>query len=122
MPCPLQTNLAHQANAIQPMLTYRVGAAASPAAGNAMAEYLLAGTLQPETAKAAAYYTAGEVRQEQGRAYWNRLVEVGRQAANRTIAELRPDLSPAMAHRLGILDPRTLLTQQQIAHLLNATR
>jgi TrwC relaxase/AAA domain len=104
------------------MLTYRVGAAASPAAGSAMAEYLLAGTLQPETAKAAAYYTVGEVRQEQGRAYWNRLVEGGRQAANRTIAELGQDLSPAMAHRLGILDPRTPLTEQQIAHLLNATR
>jgi hypothetical protein len=96
------------------MSTYRVGAAASLAAGNAMAEYLLAGTLQPETAKAAAYYTAGEARQEQGRTYWNHLVEGGRQSGNRTIAELRPDLSPAMAHRLGMLDPRTPLPSSKL--------
>jgi hypothetical protein len=35
-----------------------------------------------------------------------------------TVAELRPDLSPALAERLGIADPDRPLTESGIAHLL----
>ena len=39
-----------------------------------------------------------------------------------TVAELRPDLSPALAERLGITDPGQLLSETGIAHLLNGRR
>ena len=39
------------------MMTYRVGACATPSAGKAMAEYYLAGTLKTEQTRAAEYYT-----------------------------------------------------------------
>ena len=50
------------------MMTYRVGACASPSAGKAMAEYYLAGTLKTEPARAAAYYTGAEAREERASA------------------------------------------------------
>ena len=43
-------------------------------------------------------------------------------AASGTVAELRPDISPALAARLGIANPGRPLTQAGIANLLNATR
>ena len=46
----------------------------------------------------------------------------GHLAAGGTVAELRPDLSPALAARLGIADPGRPMTQAGIANLLNATR
>jgi hypothetical protein len=83
-----------------------------------MAEYLLADTLKPETTQAAAYYTA----EEKARAFWDNLTERGRQAMGGTVAELRPDMSPAMAERLGIVDIKKPLTEEGIANLLNTTR
>ena len=97
------------------MMTYRVGACASPASGKAMAEYYLAGTLKTEPARAAEYYTGAEAREDRAAEFW-------RGAASGTVAELRPDLSPALAARLGIADPGRPLTQAGIANLLNATR
>ena len=97
------------------MMTYRVGACASPSSGKAMAEYYLAGTLKTEPARAAEYYTGAEAREDRAAEFW-------RGAAGGTVAELRPDLSPALAARLGIADPGRPLTQAGIANLLNATR
>jgi hypothetical protein len=42
--------------------------------------------------------------------------------AGGTVAALRPDLSPEMAERLGIADPRRPLTEENLAHLLNGKR
>ncbi len=97
------------------MMTYRVGACATPSSGKAMAEYYLAGTLKTEPARAAEYYTGAEAREDRAAEFW-------RAAAGGTVAELRPDLSPALAARLGIADPGRPLTQAGIANLLNATR
>ena len=90
------------------MFSYKVGAGASPAAGKAMAEYYLSATLQadPGTAAAGYYYAGAEAKQDHGG----------------TAAELRRDISPALATRLGITDPRQPLTQDGIANLLNARR
>ena len=49
-------------------------------------------------------------------------IREGHLAAGGTVAELRPDLSPALAARLGIANPDRPLTQAGIANLLNATR
>ena len=97
------------------MMTYRVGACASLSAGKAMAEYYLAGTLKTEPRRAAEYYTGAAAREDRAAEFW-------RGAAGGTVAELRPDLSPALAARLGIADPGRPLTQAGIANLLNGTR
>ena len=104
------------------MMTYRVGACASPAAGKAMAEYYLAGTLKPESTRAAEYYTGAKAREERAAEFWQGAIREGHLAAGGTVAELRPDLSPALVARLGIADPGRPLTQAGIANLLNATR
>jgi hypothetical protein len=104
------------------MMTWRVGAATSPAAGKAMAEYYLAGTLKPEPATAALYYTGSAARDERAASFWQDTVVEGHLALGGTVAELRPDLSPAFAARLGIADPSRPLTASGIANLLNATR
>ena len=104
------------------MMTYRVGACATPSAGKAMAEYYLAGTLKAEPTRAAAYYTGAEAREERASDFWRGAVREGHLAAGGTVAELRPDLSPALAARLGIANPGRPLTQAGIANLLNATR
>ena len=90
------------------MFSYKVGACASPAAGKAMAEYYLSATLQadPGTAAAGYYHAGAEAKQDHGG----------------TAAELRRDISPALATRLGITDPRQPMTQDGIANLLNARR
>src|SRR5271170_8375550 len=103
------------------MMTYRVGACASPAAGKAISEYYLAGTLKPEPS-AAAYYTGVGAREERATAFWRGAVIEGHLAAGGTVAELRPDLSPGLAACLGIADPGRPLTHAGIANLLNATR
>ena len=103
-------------------MTYRVGACATPSAGKAMAEYYLAGTLKTEPTRAAEYYTGAEAREERAAEFWRGAVREGHLAAGGTVAELRPDLSPALAARLGIADPGRPLTQAGIANLLNATR
>ena len=56
------------------MITFRYGYVASPAGGKAMAEYLLAGTLKPDTAKAAAYYIGAEAKAEQVRGFWSKQI------------------------------------------------
>jgi hypothetical protein len=104
------------------MMTYRVGACATPSAGQAMAEYYLAGTLKTEPARAAEYYTGAEAPEERAANFWRGTVMEGHLAAGGTVAELRPDISPALAARLGIADPGRPLTQAGIANLLNATR
>ena len=86
------------------MMTYRVGACASPAAGKAMAEYYLAGTQKPEQ-KAATYYMGAEAREERAADFWRGAVIEGHLAAGGTVAELRPDIAPDMAARLGIANP-----------------
>jgi hypothetical protein len=103
-------------------MTYRVGACASPSAGKAMAEYYLAGTLKTEPTRAAAYYTGTEARDERAAEFWRGAIREGHLAAGATVAELRPDLSPGLAARLGIANPDRPLTQAGIANLLNATR
>ena len=103
-------------------MTYRVGACASPSAGKAMAEYYLAGTLRTEPVRATEYYTGAEAREERAAEFWRGAIREGHLAAAGTLAELRPDLSPALAARLGIADPDRPLTQAGIANLLNATR
>jgi hypothetical protein len=104
------------------MMTYRVGACASPSAGKAMAEYYLAGTLKTEQTRAAEYYTGAEAREDRAADFWRGAIREGHLAAGGTVAELRPDLSPALAARLGIAHPERPLTQAGIANLLNATR
>ena len=52
------------------MMTYRVGACATPSSGKAMAEYYLAGTLKTEPTRAAAYYTGAEAREERAAEFW----------------------------------------------------
>src|SRR5271163_3863837 len=104
------------------MMPYRVGPCASPSAGKAMAEYYLAGTLKMEQTRAAEYYTGAEAREERAANFWRGAVREGHLAAGGTVAELRPDLSPALAARLGIANPDRPLTQAGIANLLNATR
>ncbi len=104
------------------MMTYRVGACATPSAGRAMAEYYLAGTLKTEPVRAAEYYIGAAAKVDRTAAFWHGAVREGHLAASGTVAELRPDLSPALAARLGIADPDRPLTQAGIANLLNATR
>jgi hypothetical protein len=104
------------------MMTYRVGACATPSAGKAMAEYYLAGTLKIEQTRAAEYYTGAEAREERAADFWGDAIREGHLAAGGTVAELRPDLLPAFAARLGIANPDRPLTQAGIANLLNATR
>jgi hypothetical protein len=104
------------------MMTYRVGACASPSAGKAVAEYYLAGTLKTEPTRAAEYYTGTGAREERAAEFWRGAIREGHLAAGGTVAELRPDLSPALAARLGIANPERPLTQAGIANLLNATR
>ena len=52
-------------NTLLPLVFYKVGACASPAAGKAMAEYYLSATLKadPGTARPAYYYAGAERRQ-----------------------------------------------------------
>ena len=102
-------------------MTYRVGACASPAAGKAMAEYYLAGTLKPEH-KAATYYTGTEAREERATDFWRGAIMEGHLAVGGTVAELRPDIAPDLAARLGIANPSRPLTRAGIANLLNAAR
>jgi hypothetical protein len=104
------------------MMTYRVGACATPSAGRAMAEYYLAGTLKTEPSRAAEYYSGAEAREDRAAEFWRGAVREGHLAAGGSVAELRPDLAPALAARLGIADPQRPLTQAGIANLLNATR
>jgi hypothetical protein len=87
-----------------------------------MAEYYLAGTLKPEPARAAEYYTGPAAREERAADFWKGAVLEGYLATGGTVAELRPDLSSALAARLGIANPERPLTQAGIANLLNAAR
>jgi hypothetical protein len=104
------------------MMTYRVGACATPAAGKAMAEYYLAGTLKTSGTKAAEYYSGSEAREDRAANFGRGAIIEGHLAAGGTVAELRPDLSLTLAAHLGIADPDRPLTQAGIANLLNATR
>jgi hypothetical protein len=78
--------------------------------------------LKTEPARAAEYYTGAEAREERAADFWRGAIRGCHLAAGGTVAELRPDISPALAARLGIANPRLPLTQAGIANLLNATR
>jgi hypothetical protein len=103
------------------MLTFKVGACATPAAGTAMAEYYLSATLKadPAVAAAAYYYAGAETEQHSTAASHGVTRHV---AEGGTVALLRRDISPELAARLGIAAPDRPLTQDQIANLLNARR
>ena len=103
------------------MLTFKVGACATPASGKAMAEYYLSATLTTDPAvAAAAYYYAGAEAEQHSAAASNGATRKIREGA--TVALLRRDISAALAARLGIAAPARPLTQDQIANLLNARR
>jgi hypothetical protein len=99
------------------VVTWRVGVA-SASGSVAYATYLQGETLKPEHEAAARYY-AGEVSPLPASpgAFPDALT-----AAAGTVAELRPDLSPAFARRLGIADPSRPLTTGEIASLMNNQR
>ena len=103
------------------MLTFKVGACATPAAGKAMAEYYLSATLQTDPgAVAAAYYHTGAEPIQEGATSSHRAMR--HIAEGGTVAELRRDIAPELATRLGITAPERPLTQDGIANLLNARR
>ena len=103
------------------MLTFKVGACATPASGTAMAEYYLSATLKadPAVAAAAYYYAGAETEQHSTAASHGATRHI---AEGGTVALLRRDISPELAARLGIAAPDRPLTQDQIANLLNAQR
>jgi hypothetical protein len=103
------------------MLTFKVGACATPAAGTAMAEYYLSATLKadPAVAAAAYYYAGAETEQHSTTASHGATRHI---AEGGTVALLRRDISPELTARLGIAAPGRPLTQGQIANLLNARR
>ena len=78
-------------NPFKTMMTYRVGACATPSAGKAMAEYYLAGTLKTQQTGAAAYYTGAATKEDRAGDFWRGAIE-GHLAEGGTVAELRPDL------------------------------
>jgi hypothetical protein len=102
------------------MLTFKVGACATPASGTAMAEYYLSATLKADPAAAAAYYYAGAETEQHSAAASHGATRHITDGA--TVALLRRDISAALAARLGITEPARPLTQDQIANLLNARR
>jgi hypothetical protein len=103
------------------MLTFKVGACATPASGKAMAEYYLSATLTTDPAAvAAAYYYAGVEAEQHSTASAHGAAR--HVAEGGTVALLRRDISPELAARLGIAAPGRPLTQDQIANLLNAQR
>ena len=103
------------------MLTFKVGACATPASGKAMAEYYLSATLKadPAVAAAAYYYAGAETEQHSTATSHGATRHI---AEGGTVALLRRDISPELAARLGIAAPARPLTQDQIANLLNAQR
>jgi hypothetical protein len=99
------------------VVTWRVGVA-SASGSMAYATYLQGETLKQEHEAAARYY-AGEVSpQPVSQAEFADALT----AATGTMAELRPDLSPVFAKRLGIADPSHPLSTGEIASLMNNRR
>jgi conjugative relaxase-like TrwC/TraI family protein len=96
------------------MMTFRVGAAASPTVSGAIAEYYLTDTLNAESVRAAEYYVGREERID---GFWHREVIDGRLEMRQHRAELRRDISPELAVRLA-LDDRPL-THARVANLLS---
>src|SRR5215471_19140852 len=96
------------------MMTFRVGAAASPTVSGAIAEYYLTDTLNAENVRAAEYYLGREERID---GFWHREVIDGRLEMRQHRAELRRDISPELAVRLA-LDDRPL-THARVANLLS---
>ena len=79
------------------MLTFKVGACATPASGTAMAEYYLSATLKadPAVAAAAYYYAGAEAEQHSAAASHGAARHV---ADGGTVALLRRDISPGSRH------------------------
>src|SRR5215472_5168760 len=96
------------------MMTFRVGAAASPTVSGAIAEYYLTDTVNAENVRAAEYYVGREERID---GFWHREVIDGRLEMRQHRAELRRDISPELAVRLA-LDDRPL-THARVANLLS---
>ena len=96
------------------MMTYRVGAAAGPTVSKAISEYYLSDTVRDETPRPAEYYMGREQRIGD---FWHKQVIDDRLEMGQHRAELRPDLSPNLAARLGLNGQP--LSQHQVANLLS---
>lgn len=97
------------------VVTWRVGVA-SAAGSVAYASYLQGETLTHAHEAAARYY-AGEVTP--GAAALRGTFAEALTTAVGTMAELRPDLTPTFARRLGITDLARPLTTGEVAHLMS---
>lgn len=87
------------------MLTYRVGKTGDTLDAGRMADHLMNQTLPTEQADIAAQYLHGGVNPSRGF----------------TTPELRSDMDPSVAERLGI-DQSATLTRAEVAHLLSGDR
>lgn len=96
------------------MMTFRVGAAGGPTASSTLADYYLSDTVQGESVRAAEYYA---VRAERAGDFWHSEVIDGRLEMGQHHADLRPDLSPALAAKLGLTGQP--LTVARVANLLS---
>ena len=104
-------------------MTYRVGACAIAVSRQSHGGILPGRDAEDRTgARPPSITPAPRRREDRAAEFWRGAVREGHLAAGGTVAELRPDLSPALAARLGIADPSRPLTQAGIANLLNATR
>lgn len=92
------------------MLTYRTGAANTPAGAAAMVAHLGELTLAPAQAAIAAYYAGAKGPDPSDVAGFTG-----------TVAQVRRDLDPALAQLLG-LDPTRAPSADEIAHLLTGAR
>jgi conjugative relaxase-like TrwC/TraI family protein len=99
------------------MMTYRVGAAAGITVSKAISEYYLSDTLRSETMRPAAYYAGAEERRDE---FWDSQVLSDRLEIGQHRAELRQDISPDLAARLGLRGQP--LTQERVANLLSLKR
>ena len=85
-------------------MTWRVGAAASPASGQAMAEYYSPARRSRTRPKPPSITPAAPHAKSAQPASEGAVLD-GHLAAGGTVAELRSDLAPALAAWLGITDP-----------------
>jgi len=96
------------------MMTYRVGVARGAAVAKAISEYYLSDTLRSENMRAAEYYSG---RQEQSVSFWDNKILTGHLEMEQHHADLRPDLSSALAATLGVHGQA--LTPERVANLLS---
>lgn len=100
------------------MMTYKVGAASGRTAGRDAAAYYIEDTVRTETIRPAEYYAG---RAERAADFWQKQVLDEHVESARHRVELRPDLSPALAERLGLGDGAPI-TEERLTHLLSLRR